>query len=143
MKKIIACIVLFNKKLEESKSFNTLQKTAKGLVDEIIIYNNGPKPISINKESVVVNNILINASLSKIYNHFIMNNEAEIFLILDDDSSLNFEFLNELKKSNNIISSPKITCNGKKVYPIFTKHETQTISSGMAISNEYKKKMFR
>ncbi|WP_414164215.1 hypothetical protein ACMGGS_20940 [Superficieibacter sp. BNK-5] len=101
--KLSILVILYNKEINESNTINSLAY-ANMFFEKInlCIYNNGPNRI---KENVdVFNNChdfnlnivqsLKNESLARIYNDFIQSNKSEKYLILDDDSIVNREFIN-------------------------------------------------
>ena len=100
MNKINFCIVLYNKKLEDSLSLTSLICFFKkyNILGDVVVFNNGPEVVEeINLEYVICNQLLVNASLSKIYNKFIQEYPADFFVFLDDDTCLNKDYLNELR----------------------------------------------
>ncbi|CAI1121558.1 glycosyltransferase family 2 protein [Serratia entomophila] len=103
-------VVLYNKKLEESKTLKSLL-SFDILNAELFIANNGPSSIEITNDSfydrlgnhfgkVQVANFIENRPLSIIYNDFINANDySEKFVFLDDDSELSVDFINRVNSN--------------------------------------------
>ena len=139
MKKISFCIVLFNKSYSQSLTINFLTEQLKNklFLGDVVIFNNGPNMIKYEgKTPFTVHQVLVNASLSKIYNKFISEYNSDYYVFLDDDTSLSEDYLNELYNTSFEILVPQIFCQGKKHYPVVTtNNKIQTITSGLAISS--------
>lgn len=138
MKKINFCIILYNKKLSESKSISSLAKFYKEYreLGEIVVFNNGPQIVEESDiKYITLNNLLVNASLSKIYNKFINEYPADFYVFLDDDTTLTHKYLNELQENEEDILFPKILCQGREEYPIIKKSKIQSVTSGLTLSS--------
>lgn len=140
MNKISFCIILYNKKMSESSSILTLINYFINIeiLGDIIVFNNGPNIIENEYPNhITLHQILINASLSKIYNKFINKYDANYYVFLDDDSSLSHNYLNELKKNKEDIFIPKIYCDGIIHFPVYDKkNDIQSITSGLTLSKK-------
>ncbi|MFP1761497.1 glycosyltransferase family 2 protein [Lonsdalea quercina] len=114
----VVVVVLYNKQVAASTTLSTLAdydfKTAK-----LIIHNNGPQSIELDSTSenafqqcfgqIELNNCLDNPSLSVIYNRYIQSYpEAEKFVLLDDDTTINETFQQALLKGEADVECPKI-----------------------------------
>lgn len=146
MKKINFCIILYNKKISESDTIKSLDNYFKNnkIIGNIVVFNNGPKKVEVpNQDYFICNQVLINASLSKIYNKFIDEYPADFYVFLDDDTFLTDEFLNELENINSDIFLPQISCNGEVHYPIIKSQSIQTITSGLTLSSKIIKDLKR
>lgn len=138
MLNICILVLLYNKKPLESKTINSLIKHSHNLQNcSITIWNNGPKKIFETSESKQIqigdsdvkfietpNNI----SLSEIYNRFINDNKSEKYIILDDDSTLTYEYLhiaNTIKTNGALF--PIIKCHEEFKSPIVN-NTTQSIT---------------
>ncbi|MFI8418273.1 glycosyltransferase family 2 protein [Serratia sp. NPDC078593] len=123
-------IVVYNKKVSESTTINTLSKyVLKNSV--LVIYNNGPKEVALDKTieselqekfmGVKVVNNLSNSPLSILYNEFIAGYaDADKYVILDDDSTITDSFIKALDDDDYDIELPKIISRTDQVtyYPI-------------------------
>ena len=99
MRRINFCIVLYNKDISESKAISDLKNhfEKNDFLGCIVIFNNGPNSVMTPKEDYIkLNQILINGSLSKIYNKFISEYPADLYVFLDDDTSVTKNYLDEL-----------------------------------------------
>lgn len=153
-------IVLYNKKISDSSTLSTLLSCDNA---KVVIWNNGPYPL----ESKDVSNLekmgldvsfvetLHNESLSVIYNRFLNEYSSEKYVILDDDSSLNEEYLRSISEvkpdqvgmpiiqSHGRITSPRINrklCSGHDTV-IQDSDKISTIGSGLVIGCEIAKKL--
>lgn len=126
-------VVVYNKKLEDSITLNTLinydfQDT------RLVIHNNGPENVTldgdIKKEiisrfrEVQLVNCLSNCPLSVLYNNFINDNyHSKKFIILDDDSTITDEFVNAILLNEVDLELPRIVSRSDGViyYPIENK----------------------
>lgn len=138
MNKINFCIVLYDKTIQQSATVESISKyTLKYNVDaRVIVFNNGPKLVSCEEfDSLTLNQVLINGSLSKIYNKFIDEYPAERYVFLDDDTELAEEYIDELVKSDYSILLPKISCLGEIHYPVLDRNGIQSVTSGLALSD--------
>lgn len=142
------CVVLYNKQLLQSESVLSLVRYGP-LLDKkikIVVFNNGPKPQSIDglPNFITVHQVLINGSLSKIYNKFIELYQANKYVFLDDDTNITEGYLLDIIETDFKVLMPKIKCQGVEHYPVVTSSGVQTITSGLAISHfaiqEIKKK---
>ncbi len=146
MKKINFCIILYNKKISESDTIESLDNyfINNKILGDIVVFNNGPKKVEVlSRDYLICNQVLINASLSKIYNKFIDEYPADFYVFLDDDTFLTDEFLNELENINSDIFLPQISCNGEVHYPIIKSQSIQTITSGLTLSSKIIKDLKR
>lgn len=127
-------IVIYNKKLDESKTINTLINFPLNSV-QLTIYNNGPYPISDsdpfldkirNKaDSVILLNCLENKPLSFIYNTFLLENSAASqFIFFDDDSIVTSSYFNAIENNISDVELPKVISaeHGGVYYPIQNKN---------------------
>lgn len=137
-------IVLYNKTPFESQTFNSILRimTVKKDVN-LTIWNNGPYELSAGDKSklkmvpldIILVETLDNMSLSKIYNQFILENPSEVYVFLDDDSSLTDNYISHLYTKSDCVKVPIITSNGKIKFP----HVDQEIyNSKIKISNKNK-----
>ncbi|HDH1530280.1 MULTISPECIES: hypothetical protein [Klebsiella pneumoniae complex] len=155
-KNILILIVLYNKSLEESltiSSLSCLEKFKNKYNLNIIVYNNGPVEVSskpvfpkgINFELI---NYLMNKPLSFLYNEIISNNKNnDMFIILDDDTSLSEDFFNNLILDADVII-PMIESNHNIYYPLINNQvllntgyidrsfDVISIGSGLVISSK-------
>jgi hypothetical protein len=144
VKKISFCIILYNKSIEESQTINTLVYYFKknNILGDIVVFNNGPNLIKTQAcKYLQVHNILINASLSRLYNKFITEFKAEYYVFMDDDTNLCEGYLNELSGNKNDIFFPRILCDGTEHYPVLKNNKIQTITSGLTLSSIFCKKI--
>lgn len=97
-------IVIYGKEVKSSKTIESLANFSAAIDAKLIIYNNGPDFISIEKEKennlnrvfneVILVNDLSNAPLSKVYNNVIGRNaNFSHYIILDDDTSLSESYI--------------------------------------------------
>lgn len=121
-------VLLYNKEIVESQTLSCLIKSNVYFKDcALTIWNNGPEKLKLDNVqdlenkgfSVNIIETIDNCSLSKIYNDFIDKNEADSYVILDDDSSLTDEYINDaLNNKHNEISIPIISDeNGNVLKP--------------------------
>ncbi|WP_350238144.1 glycosyl transferase [Pectobacterium colocasium] len=133
MTKNAILIVIYNKKLDESKTINTLIKFPLKSV-RLTLYNNGPQTINDDNPflseirrkccSVVLVNYLENKPLSFIYNSFLLeNSSASQFIFFDDDSTVTESFYSCIENNTSDVELPKIisTEKNKIYYPIQNK----------------------
>lgn len=138
MNKINFCIILYDKSVNESKSFNSIKNflIKNKISSTVVVFNNGPKATFYEfYDWLVVNQVLINGSLSKIYNKFINEYPAGRYVFLDDDTELTDEYIDELVESDFNILLPKISCLGKIHYPVLGRNGIQSVTSGLALSD--------
>lgn len=136
--KVRFCIVLYDKNIHDSVTVESISKyILKHNFDaSIVVFNNGPRLVSFEElEWLTLNQVLINGSLSKIYNKFIDEYPAERYVFLDDDTKLTDEYIDELVKSDFNILLPKISCLGKIHYPVLGRNGIQSVTSGLALSD--------
>ncbi|WP_194091040.1 glycosyltransferase family protein [Vibrio hibernica] len=145
-------VLVYGKEIEESKTFLSLNKYAEEFKlynINLVLWNNGPISIDNDFNSKLdckLIQTLDNMSLSYIYNKFINSAESKVYVILDDDTELNLNYINNIKKSISYnIYFPEINVNGEKIYPkkekrnvVFSRKKDVlfTISSGMIIGFE-------
>lgn len=164
---ITAIIILYNSSIQNSKTIISLLNINTNHINlHAIIWNNGPKHLTKQEckkyEAIFsAHNIQLsiyedvhNIALSKIYNTFIARENFDFFTILDQDSVLSINFIQNIKKNANFdVIVPKIYSSGWRdknnslCYPIynktdklldkkiFTMGEIESISSGLTISN--------
>ncbi|WP_050568426.1 hypothetical protein [Dickeya chrysanthemi] len=159
-KKISILVVLYNKELNESKTLNSLLKCKSFSAVSLKILNNGPREIkdvegvfqalASSFEDVMLESRLENAPLSKLYNEFINSNlDSDYFIILDDDSRLDEDFIFNIYKTDADIIIPRILSvdDGDFYYPtqngVVVEHDgwvdlssLMSISSGLTISKK-------
>ncbi|WP_321147883.1 glycosyltransferase family 2 protein, partial [Serratia marcescens] len=157
-------VVLYNKKLSESKTLRTLL-SHQILNAELFIANNGPHKIEIESDQffnqleshfikVQVANFVENRPLSIIYNDFIESNSvAKKFVLLDDDSEVPESFIKVINSENDDfdLELPRIKSvnDGVIYYPVEHGHvvaedknnldvqSTISIGSGLIISRRF------
>lgn len=125
-------VVLYNKKIYQSQTLVSLKELSVNLNNfELVIWNNGPDELdksekyhceffsSLEAKFCFVNIIetIDNISLSKIYNKFINESKSEKYIILDHDSYLNIDYINDVINKNNLLLLPKVLSNGKICSP--------------------------
>jgi hypothetical protein len=148
-------VLLYNKKVVESSTLNSLKKSlVQYPVAKLVIWNNGPTLLSdtsVNEfenlaYEVEVKETISNESLAVIYNQFLANNPAEKYILIDDDSILNPEYiLASSKISPEGVGMPIISSLGKVEFPLIngqpysekveinSKSKVFTIGSGLVI----------
>ena len=123
---IQAIVVLYNCSVSQSKSLTSLLKLKREINDlfdlDILIYNNSPQnPISPNPDYQIYNSAY-NSMLAEAYNYALksaINKQIKWLLLLDQDTTLNIQYFNELQKSLSLINNntaciaPIITHNNK------------------------------
>ncbi|MFN1551714.1 glycosyltransferase family 2 protein [Vibrio natriegens] len=123
-------VILFDKKPELSLTLNTILSSDNDYTDcSLVVWSNGPK--SIKNELSYLNRFkeigfsvdfyetTENESLAKIYNYFIDNYDSERYVLLDDDSTLNSDYLIDSMNSNpSFVSVPLIKHGGEIEGPI-------------------------
>ncbi|MDV4263533.1 glycosyltransferase family 2 protein [Acinetobacter seifertii] len=118
MPKVVMVVVLYNKMLRESSTLQSLLSFTHSL-DHLVIVNNGPKNIILDDFfenlrdkhlKVTLENYLQNKPLSWIYNDLIEGNDADYYVLFDDDTIINAEYENHLFETLNDIDIefPKI-----------------------------------
>ncbi|EKO3767286.1 hypothetical protein P0F26_002972 [Vibrio metschnikovii] len=141
-------IVLYGCELDESSTLHSLVRLSSQLNGvKLIIWNNGPNNLN---ENVVLSfkseldfeliQTIENISLAKIYNKFLSLNDCDNYVILDHDTSVNFDYLKAVVQFNGTIAAPKIYSKGvlhsPRVVqlPLSSKREVTAIGSGLVIS---------
>lgn len=157
-------ILLYNKQITESKTLSSLiSSDIQFSHARLVIWNNGPNKLSSYDVShledlgyeVVVKETLNNESLAVVYNCFIYENQAEKYIFLDDDSSLNSDYIKAACGSaNSIVSMPLITSGGVVVNPkvnssvcckdqeLTSNDKILTIGSGLVLGHDIVIEMF-
>ncbi|MEI9651344.1 glycosyltransferase family 2 protein [Enterobacter ludwigii] len=146
-------VLLYNKKPSESTSFISLDKTLQQLNTsynnvQICLWNNGPDKFDTKDDlttsyySTAIVETINNESLSVIYNKFLARFDSEKYLILDHDSFVSSEYINEcLNDSFEYIIPTIITQNGvqsPKIYNLKSYVNNKTllgIGSGICLTN--------
>lgn len=133
------CVILYDTQPEACKTLSSLNKTLPKILPDaqIVVFNNGPKIVDITDKfdiKITLHNVLINGSLSKLYNKLICMYNANTYVFLDDDTEICLEYLAELKNHFYSILLPQIKCNGNLHYPIIKGKNIQTITSGLALT---------
>ena len=115
-------VLLYNKEIAQSTTLSSLMlEEAHFKNAKLVIWNNGPKKLESYDVSfiaelgydITIEETLNNESLAYIYNSFINSHEAEKYIFLDDDSTLNANYIDEASRSNSsVVSMPIITVNG-------------------------------
>ncbi|EHD22411.1 MULTISPECIES: glycosyltransferase family 2 protein [Brenneria] len=124
----IILVIMYNKDLQESTTLDTISNYSFNNT-KLVIHNNGPREINYEGEflaklehcfdnQVELINCLDNLPLSIIYNEiFSKYNNAEKFIILDDDTEISESFIDAIKISCVDLELPKIISTGdKKIY---------------------------
>ena len=140
MNTINFCVVLYDKRIEDSDTVNELKLyfKKKNIDGNVVVFNNGPSEVDTPSEAyITVHQVLVNASLAKIYNKFIELYESDSYVFLDDDTKLNEEYIDEVIATDFNILFPRISCNNKIHYPVLANKKIQTITSGLALSNKF------
>ncbi|WP_158654938.1 hypothetical protein [Aeromonas sp. ASNIH5] len=133
------CVVLYKKQPVESETISSLIGHLPILKTNsiVVVFNNGPE-ISKNDnlpDFITIHQVLINGSLSKIYNKTLELYRANKYVFLDDDTNVTESYLFDILKVDFKVLMPKIKCQGMEYYPTVTSSGVQTITSGLAISN--------
>ena len=127
MDKLSIIVVLYNCEIKDSQTLAGIA-AAKIFFEQsnIIIWNNGHKALLDNNTeqltklgfNVFVEETVNNHSLAEIYNAFIQKYPAKHYIILDDDSSITSNYLNQLKYlQTEGIAYPIILSGGKPCSP--------------------------
>lgn len=134
MKPLLILCVVYNKQIYESITLESLQSIR--FVDGVhylLIWNNGPETLALNSsvyltlrarfKSVTIMNGLNNSPLSVIYNRSLYYCSADVdsICILDDDSDLPVDFLDEYYKSKYLLADmymPLVWQDGELVSPV-------------------------
>ncbi|MDD9629271.1 hypothetical protein PIA91_06655 [Klebsiella michiganensis] len=165
MSSISILIVLYNKKISQSKTLQTLAGHNLSSISLRVI-NNGPEFIKPEGElwdnltsridKVEFYNRLENAPLSQLYNQFISENKSFYYVIFDDDTDVtNYKFGNLISLNADLII-PRIYSvdDNSFYYPIEQKEvvasersvdatKVISISSGLALSSKFIKKFLK
>lgn len=128
--KIIFLIVLYNKVVEESTTVITLLESDITNA-KIIIHNNGPAEVLLSSHilnafnekhiNVELVNCVQNKPLSILYNQFLSSNpDYDKYVLLDDDSVITREYVDQLHMSDYELLLPRISSvqDGTIYYPI-------------------------
>ncbi|MDF7670367.1 hypothetical protein PT276_03985 [Orbaceae bacterium ESL0721] len=154
-------VVIYNKKISDSKSLLSLLNIDEQVIDNLTIWNNGPDQLTsdqlINQLQHKVAHLeliddLSNSPLSHVYNTFIDKHlQSDYFVILDDDSILEESYLSLLKslKSEKMahLILPKIVQHQQIHYPLIgfepivnekrlTAKNCRSIGSGLIFNSE-------
>ncbi|HBR1028452.1 TPA: hypothetical protein L9K80_002102 [Klebsiella quasipneumoniae subsp. similipneumoniae] len=160
-------VVLYGKELQDSKTLMSLLKFEFNF-NTLLVYNNGPSLLSVDNNiismlknrfaQVTVIEDITNAPLSKIYNYFLKNVKSNSYVILDDDTELNENYIfmliqNSLKQEFDLVIPKIISLDARQYYPIsngvviekegYIEGETNllSISSGIVLNKSIFKKM--
>lgn len=132
------CVVLYNKKILESETIASLLENLPKLIKKcsIVVFNNGPEIVEADNlpDFITIHQVLINGSLSKIYNKFIESYSAGKYVLFDDDTDVNMDYLFELVSEEFKVFFPKIRCENTEYYPVVNQNGVQTITSGLALT---------
>lgn len=133
--KTLILVVLYNKRLEKSKTLNSLGKVA-GEGFSLLIVNNGPSDIREDDDFILnarlyikelkLQNFIHNKPLSHIYNDVIdQYPDFDRYVLLDDDTEVTHEFLEvpEVDSKDLFVTVPKIidSNTGLNSYPLVNK----------------------
>lgn len=142
---IAILVLLYNKEISESKTLSSLiSSEAQFSTAKLVIWNNGPEKLASYDVShltglgyeVQIEETINNESLAVIYNRFIENIQSEKYVLLDDDSVLNDNYIKAANGSKNSeVSMPIITSGGRIVNP---KINTSTYVKGQSIASNDK-----
>ncbi len=127
MSSINILVLLYNKEITDSQTIKSLIFNKDRLGGCCLtIWNNGPNKLKdlslsdmiIDKCEIKIVETIENLSLSQIYNTFIQDNNAEKYIVLDDDSSITREYLDDALKCNDVeLAVPLIKYKNKNVGP--------------------------
>jgi hypothetical protein len=116
-------VLLYNKEMSDSNTLTSLTESETQYTNaRLIIWNNGPKSLKCRDRKVfeklgydvVFEETLNNESLAVIYNRFLAENNAEKYILLDDDSVLNSAYIEASSKCNaSVVGMPIISSLGK------------------------------
>ena len=136
-------IVIYNKNILDSKSFQNLFKKEK-----IIIFDNSEnKKIQIEnqnfcqKENIIYYTLNQNVGLSKAYNYVfkkIKNFDFNYLIICDDDTEITNDYLKEIKDKKADFLLPQIYSIQEKqiVFPTYEKKIIRSINTGLVLSKK-------
>ncbi|PML99984.1 hypothetical protein [Vibrio breoganii] len=144
-KSTLIIIVALDKKPQQTLTYRTLCSTKYGQQLDIIFWSNKHKGQSFKKENLNFISSPQNLNLSQVYNNILNNNLNYVrYMIFDDDSNINEEYLESVIKSNSEICVPEVEVNENKVYPICIKSNRvvdstvdggfKSINSGICLS---------
>ncbi|MDO6635796.1 hypothetical protein Q4540_04725 [Pseudoalteromonas carrageenovora] len=115
-------VLLYNKEINQSSTISSIvDSSARYTNTKIVIWNNGPEPLKERNTSslsalgykVEIMETLNNESLAVIYNRFIDVVKADKYILLDDDSKLNDDYINASRSNGkNNVAMPLISSNG-------------------------------
>jgi hypothetical protein len=157
--KVSFLVLLYNKEIQKSNTLLSLLCSSLIFNDcKLVIWNNGPCNLnSVNIDEFVklgfdvdIIETIDNISLSRIYNSFIDRCPSHKYVILDDDSLLNHEYLVDVMQANDdFLSIPIIKSNGKYVSPLLNGqvidnrneviNEVYSIGSGIVLGSKFVK----
>ncbi|MEC9671716.1 hypothetical protein RCT43_05530 [Escherichia marmotae] len=163
MNKQLFLIVVYNKKIAESCTFNKVVNSKFSDDSLCVIWNNGPTSceeeflnVYEHNKNIRYHETLHNISLAKIYNEVINKYNAQIYIILDDDSSLTDAYFEAVKQiSPNEVGMPVIYYDRKIINPcingqIYSKginidaNDTiTTIGSGLVVGRDVASQLFK
>lgn len=163
MNKQLFLIVVYNKKIAESCTFNKVVNSKFSDDSLCVIWNNGPTSCEeefLNvyeyNKNIRYHETLHNISLAKIYNEVINKYNAQIYIILDDDSSLTDAYFEAVKQiSPNEVGMPVIYYDRKIINPcingqIYSKGINidandiiTTIGSGLVVGRDVASQLFK
>lgn len=151
-------VLLYNKEINQSSTISSIVDSSVRYTNaKIVIWNNGPKPLKERNISslsalgyqVKIMETLHNESLAVIYNQFISETNATRYILLDDDSRLNDDYISSsLLNDQFSVSMPVITARDKIEFPkvntipysstcrITTTSKVTTIGSGLVIGSK-------
>lgn len=144
--KNISLVILFNKKIEDSTTLQTLLSSHYN--GALVIFNNGPREISSSSplffqlehqcSEVTLIQDIRNKPLSMIYNEFLLLNGYNNYFIFDDDTHIPDSFFENKCNDNFDLSVPLIVSNktGKIFYPIINGVVSQVSASNIVNSDE-------
>lgn len=132
-------VVLYNKKIEQSKTVSSILSLDGSIKDaHITLWNNGPSLLENTKTEglndkgfdVSIKETVNNISLSRIYNEFIGDIDANKYVILDDDSELSKEYFLEMASCDkNELGIPVIYSHDKVRSPLLNYTAIETLSN--------------
>ena len=138
-------VLIYNKEFNESLTLSSLKASRVQFENaKLVLWNNGPKNLdSYNTSSlsdigynVEIRETLDNESLAKIYNFFIEENNADKYVFLDDDSTLNSKYVDDVNNSlPSEVAMPIIYSGGNIKNP---KINSRTFEHGQHINEDDK-----
>lgn len=156
-------IVVYNKKIAESCTFNKVVNSKFNDDSLCVIWNNGPTSceeeflnVYEHNKNIRYHETLHNISLAKIYNEVINKYNAQVYIILDDDSSLTDTYFEAVKQiSSNEVGMPVIYYDRKIINPcingqiyseginIDANDTITTIGSGLVVGRDVASQLFK